>query len=909
MQLIRQLATQLHVRVFGMPVSQPGRGELARQLAHAQRESEAALRAKDALQAVLRGLCFRRSIECASHHAGKLTSAVRPVLLVSPGVRGWLHQAQDVPERPLTRGKTIPSPPTSRHIFGKQSSLGMRLLSYCYRAAVIAVAALPLSIAAQGRVMTPEDLFRIQNVQSVVMSPDGRHAAVEISRQGQPIGGGRPSGDLWLANLTAGSFRMVPAPQQQYLGAFNAVWSPSGDRLSFLTVDDSAAVRLWMWETKSTRARMIAGLDLQMRANDPSFLWLDDRRLVARTWHPAAEKGGAFRDRILKGRRIVERWNQSRAGDSETVSVLESGVLRSPPPDSRVMLVDVVSGASRNILDGRIRRIAVSADGSTLAFFAENPGIPGQPPTSFFEDAEIYDAVNWGRALNVVSITTAQPRAPIADLVDPDYESLKLSRGGKPTIAARLRGTESIAQLIVRNGRWVPVGVGAVPGSGMWLGEDLLVRGSSPGAARRDWLLVGDSGARNLTSGLPAPPTALVPGPRSILLALSEGRIWLINRAGVGRDISGALPRLESLRAVDAGRGTYRATVAGHAVVIRLAGDSAVMTELALQASAQLLGISPAADRVVYAMESDSGTRLLVGTAGDAPGSARLLWRGNHWVAGIRTGTAHAIKYVGRSGQPLTAWLLLPPGKPATGRLPLVVRVYPGIMHSERGTRDFRVLSDFFVHPQLYAALGYAVLLPSMPMADTARALGNLGEGVFPIIDTLVARGVIDSTRIAVVGQSDGGWATLGLIATSARFRSAIASASISNQASLYGTFYGSFRNGDAGHPLVGQVLRMLQMERGYGGMRAPPWEAAERYREASPVFAAGSITTPLMLVHGDLDFIPIQQAEEMFTALYRQEKRAQLVRYYGEGHTPTTKTNVLDLWKRMELWLSETMR
>jgi dipeptidyl aminopeptidase/acylaminoacyl peptidase len=60
--------------------------------------------------------------------------------------------------------------------------------------------------------------------------------------------------------------------------------------------------------------------------------------------------------------------------------------------------------------------------------------------------------------------------------------------------------------------------------------------------------------------------------------------------------------------------------------------------------------------------------------------------------------------------------------------------------------------------------------------------------------------------------------------------------------------------------------------------------------------------------VHGDLDFIPIQQAEEFFTALYRQDKRAVLLRYGGEWHTIANRVNVLDLWRRIGPWLSETM-
>ena len=61
-------------------------------------------------------------------------------------------------------------------------------------------------------------------------------------------------------------------------------------------------------------------------------------------------------------------------------------------------------------------------------------------------------------------------------------------------------------------------------------------------------------------------------------------------------------------------------------------------------------------------------------------------------------------------------------------------------------------------------------------------------------------------------------------------------------------------------------------------------------------------------LVHGDQDFIPTQQAEEFFTALNRQDKRARLVRYQGKGHTMTHRANALDLWQRMADWLTETL-
>ncbi len=75
-----------------------------------------------------------------------------------------------------------------------------------------------------------------------------------------------------------------------------------------------------------------------------------------------------------------------------------------------------------------------------------------------------------------------------------------------------------------------------------------------------------------------------------------------------------------------------------------------------------------------------------------------------------------------------------------------------------------------------------------------------------------------------------------------------------------------------------------------------------------SPIENVANVRTPLMLVQGDIDFIPVQQSEEFFTALYRQGRRAQFLRYAGEGHTISARENVLDLWRRIEAWLRETV-
>jgi dipeptidyl aminopeptidase/acylaminoacyl peptidase len=327
---------------------------------------------------------------------------------------------------------------------------------------------------------------------------------------------------------------------------------------------------------------------------------------------------------------------------------------------------------------------------------------------------------------------------------------------------------------------------------------------------------------------------------------------------------------------------------------------------------ARRLSATPSGDAALYVATIADGTHLwLCGGGGRPMSTCSEIWRANEWMRAIKTGRAESITYNATDGTPLTAWLLLPEDHLAGTKLPLITYVYPGTVYSSRPPSSFSLFRTDFNHPQLFAALGYAVLLPSMPEpkdpAD-AHTLNLLPNGVLPAIDAVIARGIADPDRIGLIGQSDGGFATIGLITQTTRFRSAIASAGFSNLFSLYGTFFGQNRYGDSGPPQKGQQLRVLQMEKGLFALGGPPWGKADLYRAGSPIFSADKVQTPLMLIHGDLDYIPIQQDEEFFTALFRQDKRVRFVRYHGEWHTIANRSNVLDLWQRIADWLSETM-
>lgn len=326
---------------------------------------------------------------------------------------------------------------------------------------------------------------------------------------------------------------------------------------------------------------------------------------------------------------------------------------------------------------------------------------------------------------------------------------------------------------------------------------------------------------------------------------------------------------------------------------------------------ARRLSISPTGEAALFFANDASGSRLLLaGGGGRSLSDTSEIWRANEWVREIRPGIAKPISYKSTDGKTLTAWLLLPPDYRTGTKIPLVT-IVSDLTNGASPPPSLSLLQPDFEHPQLFAALGYGVLLPSMPEAEIpteSHSLQRLANNVLPAIDAVINGGIADPERLAVVGQSYGGFAVLGLLTQTTRFRSAIASAGYSDFISLYGTFYGQYRNGDAGLPQAGIVLRGLQLEKGWGGMAGPPWDQPQRYIDNSAILQANKVVTPLMLVHGDLDFIPIQQSEEFFTALYRQDKRAVMVRYQGEWHTIASRSNVLDLWHRIRLWLNETL-
>ncbi|MBS0333317.1 MAG: prolyl oligopeptidase family serine peptidase [Proteobacteria bacterium] len=209
-----------------------------------------------------------------------------------------------------------------------------------------------------------------------------------------------------------------------------------------------------------------------------------------------------------------------------------------------------------------------------------------------------------------------------------------------------------------------------------------------------------------------------------------------------------------------------------------------------------------------------------------------------------------------------------------------------------------------FINPlnlQSFAAHGYVVVMPTMP--GGFEAYGDLMMGVDPAIDALVAQGIADPQRLAVAGQSNGGFSTYGSTSQSRRFKAAIAMAGMTDLESI-------------GLLFEQPLLARRQAEGATGRLQLYetwmnfdlPW-TDRRYLDNSPLTHVGEVHTPVLMIHGDYDGAPIEQADEFYSALDRLGKPARYLRYFGDDHVLYSPANARDSWAEIFGWLQEYLK
>ena len=775
------------------------------------------------------------------------------------------------------------------------------------------------SVGAQRRAMTVDDLLRRELLGGIVASPDGRMATVVVRRamEGEPAGrpelGGYDRADLWVVPLPGGEPRRVTHGARDASGVMTPAWSPDGRRVAFMSTAGSDNLRAYAWDRDGGVRRLSErGLDYAAAGR---MLWVDERRVLLALL-PEGERPEIFRQQSQARDTARAAWARQAAGRAPTASVLESGVPQPAAPPGQLALVDAASGAARVLAEGRFVQVSAAPGGRHAAVLAETGWTP--PGASLDDGGKVAarfgivsldgGGVRWVDAL-------ANVRGQVLPLAwSPDGARLAV-------IATPEGGDASLFVVAVAAGTAMRVAAGEVaPEEIRWSREGrLLVRGRAPGAGRAEWWAVREDGAAPVavTRALPGVPSQLWELPcAGRMLGLAAGELWAV-AAGGGepRALTGAFdPQIAAPAVAVAPRRAAEEAMVFRTADGRLARVQPRGCEVEVAPmepapdGASLAAFAPASGQAVLTGDRPDGTRLWTGGGADGRWSERM--RLNAHFAQVAVARRTLVEYRGGDGDVLAAQIVHPAGYQPGRRYPTVVWVYPNTERAEiADTLAFRPGSFLWWQPELLAARGYAVVIPtfSLPAADQPRDMySEVLKDVLPAVDVAVQAGVADPERVGVFGESFGGWAVYALITQTDRFRAAVATLGRGNLLASYGTFDARDRYGtrlrEMGWP------ESFESEY-YYNFHQPPWVDGARYARNSPIHHLDRVTTPVLIAQGDMDSVPLQEGEQVFTQLYRMGKRARFVRYWGEAHDFMSPANIRHLWSEIGAWFDAHLR
>ena len=251
-------------------------------------------------------------------------------------------------------------------------------------------------------------------------------------------------------------------------------------------------------------------------------------------------------------------------------------------------------------------------------------------------------------------------------------------------------------------------------------------------------------------------------------------------------------------------------------------------------------------------------------------------------------GTAELVKWTSADGVPLEGVLYKPEGFDPSKKYPLMVYFYE--THSEGLYRPMSPApSASTVNIPLFVSRGYLVFTPDI-MYKEGYPGKSAENSIIPGTLSLVAKGFVDEKRMAIQGQSWGGYQVAHLVTKTNMFAAAGAGAPVSNMTSAYGGI--RWQTG---------MSRMFQYEKTQSRFGATLWERPLYYLENSPLFKVPDIQTPLLMMHNDNDgAVPWYQGIEMFVAMRRLSKPVWMLNYNGEAHNLVQRVNRKDLSVRL---------
>jgi dipeptidyl aminopeptidase/acylaminoacyl peptidase len=668
-----------------------------------------------------------------------------------------------------------------------------------------------------------------------------------------------------------------------------SVWSPDSRWLAFHS-DAAGTPQLWIWDRAREQERAIPGAELATVDSIPPAWLPDSRRLVAELW-PEGEARPPIKN--TPDAKSPFRPPFKPVGPDQLSVYVHRANLDPEVPAARtdtsqivgcdlplfgkcdVGIVDVETGDVTRVVRKSVLTwfLRPSPDGRFLGY-AVKTGVGIATQLQFFD-------------LHVIELATGRDRVIAKDV---------RTHGGLTCV-------------------WSPDSTRIA---------HVSLRTTWDGAGDRNKVTPGDlavipidgTGQRVFDTGLPVlygrvKPLWSVDGQRLYAMSVDQQLVEIDLRTGTGRMVTALSGQQELMRVVTPRDSPVLWSPTNDDRVLIEVRNSGASTsgiaELNVKTGAMTMRFERFEHSTGALVSPKTRNLLWVSSHQQSPGDLwlwnladaepRRLGGLNAFLTNFALGQAERLTWRTADGRDLAGALLLPADYQPGTRVPLFVDIYGGDMGSQFlnkfGFASGAGIAAFNDH--ILASRGYAVLAPDAPLRMGAP-LAALVEAVMPGVDAAIAQGYADPDRLAIGGHSYGAYSTLALITQTTRFKAAIIS-------------------GVQDMNLESEYLRMSNTgvgndrwaETGQGSMGGTPWQYPDRYRANSPIHAFEKITTPVLIVQGELDAVtPITGANSTFAALRRLGKKVEYRIYEGDGHAFRRAANVIDFWNRRLEFLSE---
>ena len=258
--------------------------------------------------------------------------------------------------------------------------------------------------------------------------------------------------------------------------------------------------------------------------------------------------------------------------------------------------------------------------------------------------------------------------------------------------------------------------------------------------------------------------------------------------------------------------------------------------------------------------------------------------------------SSEPIEYASTDGWTIHGYLTLPNGRAKTA-LPAVI-----LPHGGPWTRDSWGYNG---EVQFLANRGYAVLQINFRgsigygrkfwEAGFKEWGGKMQDDITAGVQWLINRSIADPKRIAICGESYGGYAALaGITFTPELFKAAIDRAGPSDLSNLFTSLPGMWS----------WAVPELFIKIG------DPEKDREMLIARSPLFHVDQIKAPVFIAHGAKDQrVNISQSEQMVSALKENGRNVEFFRCEGEGHSFNGEPARIAFHERMAAFLERYLR